>query len=40
VNADLCLSVAIFTTKEFCNISSNPKYSKLGIERLKLKYLK
>jgi hypothetical protein len=24
--------------KEFCNLSSNPNNSKLGIERLKLKY--
>jgi hypothetical protein len=34
-----CSSVAISTTKELCNLSSNPKYSKLGIERLELKYL-
>jgi hypothetical protein len=29
----------LYRKKELCNLSSNPKYSKLGIERLKHKYL-
>jgi hypothetical protein len=36
---DFVYVLLFISQKEFCNLSFNPNKSKLGIERLKLKYL-